>query len=644
MYYQNLRCTLSSQSKLVPYENPHKYITDYSKDYYVSLYQYNEEQKKQVDISKSVSGIKETTTDRVYFDFDSKDNLQFAKNDTAKLAHKLVDIYNIPIESIGCYFTGSKGFSLEFKITQRINPQQFKNLVTRLAEEYDTFDTVVNDANRIIRVPNTIHQSGKYYKIPLHLWELEELSIQDILTLAETPRKDLTFQFTPVLLPLDLKQTLDIKSTAVQATGEIVLDFSTKPKGWSNCKWALVQGYQVEGGNRHDKLMCIAATAKALNYPKDMAYYWCKHAQEKGVEIYGGEPWDKEEFYKRDLKSIYSNTWDGGTYSCKDGKHPWLTKLCKTLGHNACKAGDKDIVSTSEVFGLFESYAENYDKNIITTGIPELDERCKFMVGTSNGILAPPGVGKTSLTLGMLNHNSVNQNIDSMFFSYDMYHSLVYLRLLQKHFNINQDEIFNIFRTDKTRMKQMREEIESQYSKVKFCFKSGQTPDEIYETILDAKNSGQNIKLVVIDYNELVMSGVSDPTQASAVVAQRLRQIANDTETCIITLLQPSKVFSNPADEITTYQGAKGSGAIAQSLSLMLSLSRPGFHPRKPQEDRFFTINALKHRQGPLFTVDLGWDGLTGRVYSLPEEQYAELERIREERKLEREQDAKSRN
>mgnify|MGYP003330418902 CR=1 FL=1 len=357
----------------------------------------------------------------------------------------------------------------------------------------------------------------------------------------------------------------------------------------------------------------------------------------RGVERYGGEECSKDDL-EQIVKSVYSPTWQGGTYSCKDGKSPWLTQVCNSLGPHRCQALNVDIVSPSEVFGLFNDYALNFDKNIIKTGIGPLDDRCKFMVGTSNGILASPGVGKTSISLNILNNNSKEKN-HSIFFSYDMFHSMVYLRLIQKHFRMSQDQIFNVFRNDKKKAEAIKQTIEEQYSHVHFCFKSGQTADEIYETILDTEQKiGNKVRLVMVDYNELIISNLSDSVQSSAQTAQRLRQIANDTATCAITLLQPSKVYSNPSDEITTYQGAKGSGAIAQSMSLMLSLSRPGFSPRTPEKDKFLTVNALKNRMGPLFTVDLGWDGATAAIRELTETEEYELAQLREQKKLESEE------
>lgn len=406
-------------------------------------------------------------------------------------------------------------------------------------------------------------------------------------------------------------------------------------KGWTNCKWAILNGYEVKEGDRHNKLLTIIATCKALNVPKKKAYYMAKGAMEDGVERYGGEKCEKEDIW-RDVESVYDPGWKGGTFSCKDGKSPWLTELCNSLGVHSCKGVEGTTISAGNVFSLFSKYAESYENNVLKTGIDPLDEQCKFMVGTSNGILAPPGVGKTSLVLSILNYNSMNDN-HSIFFSYDMFHSMVYIRMIQKHFGYTQDEIFHIFKHNKKKLEEVNEKLQHQYKNVHFCFKSGQTLDEQYETILETEQRiGNKIKITALDYNELVTTNVSDPTQASAMVAQRRRQIANDTETCGIDLLQPAKIFSNPADEITTYQGAKGSGAIAQSLTLMLSLSRPGFSPRHPQNDKYLTINALKNRNGGLFTIDLGWNGLTGQARRLTMEEEMELSELRTQKAMEK--------
>ena len=391
-------------------------------------------------------------------------------------------------------------------------------------------------------------------------------------------------------------------------------------------------------GSRNHSLMVLASTCRANGFPKEIAYNIAKGAIRLQSQRYGSDPFSKEELWQQVIEHTYSPRWNGGQYTCKTDHA--LKKICESLGSNKCKLESESATTApDEVFGMFKNYALNYDKNAILTGIKPLDEKMNFMVGTSSGILAAPGVGKSSLALSLLNYNS-NKDINGLFFSYDMFHSMLYLRMIQKHFGLQQKEAFRIIREDEKLTAEIREVLKKEYKNVSFCFKNGQTPEDIDRTILETEDkTGKKVKLVVVDYNELVIGESSDPTQNSAQVAQKLRQIANDRETCVVTLLQPSKVFSNPAEEITTHQGAKGSGAIAQSLTLMLSLSRPGFNPRCPEDDRFFTINAVKNRHGALFSIDLSWDGLRGALGELDYEEQAALNTLRDKKKEEKAQD-----
>lgn len=606
-------------------------------DNYESLYLYNEEQKKSFDVTKSVAGMEEVITDKILFDFDRDGDFEQAVSDACILVGRLID-NGIPSDAIGSYFSGNKGIHIQINTNDLLTVQQFKDITFGLAGDLPTFDRVVNNPNRIIRMENTKHKKSGLYKVRLHLDELQHRSTQEIKSLALKPREGI-LPPNKVTLPesvFKLRPTEKKPELKVVNNDVIEIDFQHKVKGWSNCKWALLDGYGIKEHNRHHQLLAVVATAKALNELEGNAYYKAKHAMKRGVERYGGSECSKEDL-EAIVKSVYSVGWKGGTFSCKDGKSPWLTEICNSLGRHRCQAIDSPVVTTNEVFGLFNDYAENFEKNVLQTGIGVLDEKCKFMVGTSNGILAPPGVGKSTMSFAMLNHNS-NLGNHSIFFSYDMFHSMVFLRLVQRHTGLKQEEIFDIFKHDKKKSYEIKALLDQEYKNVHFCFKSGQTADEIYETILDTEQKvGDKVKLVMVDYNELIISpNISDPTQASAQTAQRLRQIANDTATSVVTLLQPAKIFSNPAEEITTYQGAKGSGAISQSMSLIISLSRPGFSPRHPEDDRFFTVNALKNRQGPLFTVDLGWNGLAGQIYELSDEQHQELSELRERRKNEK--------
>ena len=609
--------------QLIPItENVYKHIDNVDTDWYESLYVFNETHNDQLKKTKSLAGIEDITTNKLTWDFDSEDNVDLAKKDAVVLCDRLVN-YGIRPDDIAIAFSGNKGFAVQLRTKQRLTREDFKNINQAVAEGLTTNDTRIFDWNRIFRITGTKHNKSGLYKFPITLPDLKDVPVHEIKQAAQYKNrieKSIIERPGVITIPeamLKFRNTVaKVKASPAIESNINELDFKFKPKGFSNCKWAIMNGF-FENGDRSNCLMALGATCKGLHYPEESAFGILQAAADLQNERFGGKPFPENEIRKNIIGQIWGPNWTGGQYTCK--KDATLKKVCESLGKHKCSASAEqgDTLAPSEVFALFENYALNFDKNVLTTGIQSLDERCKFMVGTSAGILAPPGVGKTSLSLAMLNHNS-KAGINSIFYSYDMFHSALYLRMLQKHTGKQQEEIFNAIKNKDPKVGEWRSILEKEYKNVSFCFKSGQSTDELEETIIDTEEKiGDKIKLVVVDYNELVIAKSSDPTQASAEVAQRLRQIANDREVAVITLLQPAKLFSNPADSASTYQAAKGSGAIAQSMTLMLGLSRPGFSPDFPEDDRFISINCLKNRNGPLFAVDLGWEGLKGSITEL---------------------------
>ncbi len=669
MQYRVLNQGVTGVRKLYPItEDLYSKVNNVDKDHYTSIFLYNEQHKKKLEETASLAGITDVYTDQITFDLDSSGDLQKARLEALTLADRLIDS-GIPEDALQLAFSGAKGFSVVVKINQKLSVEEHKAINRALSEGLETSDSTITDANRIFRVIGTRHNKSGLFKFPLSYNQLNGWSIEHIKKQAENMENADPSLHT--IISVDLPKSiydLRIPKKEVQVLAKDLLnvedlDFTKKPKGFSNCKFSLLEGFYEEG-NRSNALMAIAATCRSLGFNKDITYNMLKASNRLQSTRYGTDPMSKKDLWTTIVDQIFKPTWTGGSYTCK--KEGWLHDYCQKLGPHKCKHNeDVATIQTQEVFGLFKSYAENFENNVLTTGIKPLDQKCKFLVGTSAGILAPPGVGKTSISLKTtklffiilidlivkdlsapsnlihklplysVNHTS-NQDINSIFYSYDMFHSMVYTRLIQKHTGLQQDKIFDMFKHKDPAINKIKETLEKEYKNVNFCFKSGQSPDEIEQTLIDTEQKiGNKIKLIVVDYNELVVASTSDPTQASAQVAQRLRQIANDREVAVITLLQPAKVFSNPADEITTYQGAKGSGAIAQSLTLMLSLSRPGFSPRNPEQDKFICVNALKNRNGALFTIDLGWEGLSGAITELTDDDLYELKCIREKKEIE---------
>ncbi len=640
--YIRLTKGLKDKGILIKPDELSKYIKNQNEDYYTSVYYYDDNHLAQFKQKGTVAGIEDVTTDTIIFDLDNKENPEAARLDAIEVVKRL-KTFNIKNENIKIWFSGKKGFTISVKFPRLLSPDQIRKIATvKIGKGLQTLDTTVYNANRILRVPLTRHPDTGLFKIPLDLSELTDNNIEQIKEYASSLDNLGEEEVQLIAEPTD--DFFDLPIDQVQKSQyEIKLD--EKPPQWRNCKWSLLQGnFGIGAGERHEALMIIAASCKALGYDKVTTYYLCKSALKKQAAITGRDEFPKEELWKNIIEdTVFKETWNGAQYTCKK-EGTWLHKYCKSLGDKGCQSSlseHENIVEIEDAFQLFKNYAENIDSVTIKTGIPQLDAKLRLTIGMSVGIVAPPGVGKTSIAIQILNNMS-KMGHKSLFFSYDMFHSLIYQKLAQKHFGLSSDEIFEKFKNkDVEFQRKVADKIKEEYGHVHFCFNGGQSIDDIIATIKESERiSGQKVKLIIMDYNELIMTEYSDATASSAYVAQKLRQIANEMQICVVSLFQPSKVSGSPADELKSYRSVKGSSAIEQSVSVMLGMNRPGFDPRKPEDDQFITINCLKNRMGSLFSLDLHWDGLSGSVRQMSLKEKALLEEVRK-RKSEEEPENK---
>lgn len=133
----------------------------------------------------------------LYLDYDCAEAPSKAQKEAVATIKKLIEDYNIPEATIAIAFSGQKGFSVT------INPEVFgaepsehlpqiwKSLVKELAAKLKLkhIDTAIYDRRRLWRLLNTRHNKSGLFKVPLTLWELENLDIDQIKSLAATPRE-----------------------------------------------------------------------------------------------------------------------------------------------------------------------------------------------------------------------------------------------------------------------------------------------------------------------------------------------------------------------------------------------------------------------------------------------------------------------
>lgn len=639
--YYNFKETLASKPKLVTTEQLNNITLNPNKDYYLSIFKYNEEQKKNAETSGSVASIKDVVTDTLVWDFDSESNIEKARQDTLELGRRLVNDYNVDPDIIYCYTSGNKGFHVIVPINKEITPEQFKHAICEVAKGLETFDSSVSDHARILRLEHTKHPKSGLYKIPLHLAEIEEMSVEQIKETAKQDRdedqagfKKGTAMLSEKLFTVPEKKKETTKLELVSAS-----DISNPPKGWKPYKWAIAQG-MFDSGERHNALMVLAATCRALGYDKEQTYYMCKSALKKQARRFGQDEFPKEELWENIIEeSVFSDRWEGGQYSPKT--NPWLKKYCDRMGFVTEDAEEPVCVSLDTLTEQFTDYATNFEQNIIKTGITELDGNVMFSTSTLNGLLGQPGSGKTTMAINYL-LNTSKGGVPSVFLSLDMGAPIVYAKLVQKATGYSFKKAMELFRSSPEKAKEIANGIKNDYRNVGFNFKSGLTVSDIKDIInKQTESTGLRPRLLVIDYLECLAGPYSDATANAALIANQLKDLANEEELCILLLLQTQK-HSTPdvSDPLLSMKQIKGSSVIEQACSTVLTLWREGYNPSFIDDDKYISFAVVKNRFGSLWRGDFSWEPVRGDIRSLSEEEQEELQDFRKRKKEQKAKEA----
>lgn len=648
MMYKRLCVGLNDKGTLIPAnEDVFSHVKNFQKDHYVSMYLYNEEQKKKfytkVDkidsktkkIYQTINGAKninDVITDKIVFDFDDKNNLDSAKADTSELVNRLIT-HGIGEECISVTFSGNKGFGVEVITDQSFNPDEIKAITKGLAGDLKSFDTVIFNASRVIRLPFTRHQDSKLYKMPLSLDELLTMTIDEIKKDAEDGYEPDVLSSIAKLPDSIIKLRIPVKVEKKEFVGEVVdLDLKNKPRWLSNWKYAIQEGFFPEGG-RNSSLMILGATYRGQGFNKITAYRMLKGAAELQSQRSGQDRYGDEQIWSEIVEQVYDESWNGGTYA-EDSFPDSIKEYLDEIGVPRAKAEDETILlGVDEVYDTFADFAENIEKNTIKTGIAQLDRMCRITTSMLVGVLGSPGSGKTATTLNILEKHS-NGGEASIMFSFDMGKPLIYQKLAQKQTGKESDELFNIFITKNEEEKQkIKHKIGEAYKNVQMCFKTGSTVDEMRKYILEYERvTGKKVRMIAVDYLEKLVGPFSDATANSGYNAAKLQELCNDLELCCLLLLQPQKMAGDPSDPLLTYRKVKGASVIEQDCRVIFSIFREGYHPQSYENDRFITYAVLKNTMGTLGSVDCYWEGLTGDVHPIDDEGRSELKKLRRQK------------
>lgn len=634
------------------------YIKNYvqrNTEMYESIYLYTEDHlnyyktHKNEKGNQTLAGITDNFTDKIVFDFDSKKDKSKALVDARTLVSRLLTFIDNPAHSIRCFFSGNKGYHVEIHFNQLLDRSDFEAILDGYTDGLKTFDVKIKDEQRLFRFPMSQNKETRMYKIPILLDNFLDYKIthEMIEEQAANPNWEdinaIIAQYSTVEVP---EQFVNAMKSATQESSEEVgevdasagPDMNQRPRFLNPAKYVLSMGF-FEEGERNEACMILAATYKYLGYSKLQAYAMIKVALRSRSERLGLKYNDdtKRELWHTVIEKVYAETWKGHTYS--DLTNPLLVKTIETYGlENLYNSNaSKNVVSVSEISQNFVNFANNVDSNIIKTGIAELDADLMLTSSMMVGLLGSPSSGKTSLSLTIAEHQSLN-GINSFFVSADMGDKLMYARIMQKYCGLSFRKILEEIKGKKyefwsQKVKTAFDQANENFKNVGMAFNSGPSLVNIREGVDQyEQDTGKPVKALFIDYLEKMRCDYSDANAASAFNASRTADFTRDKDMTTFLLLQTQKHAGDPSDELTSMRRVKGSSVIEQDSRVILSTWRPGFNPDIKGEnidDKFACIAVVKNNMGVTGRYDLGFDGATGLYRTLGTEELEHLERVK---------------
>lgn len=612
------------------------------KDFYISLYRYEDRHFKQFKETGTLSGINDAKTPKLVFDFDNLLDIEAARKDTMEICARLIG-KGIEEEYIRIYWSGMKGFCVEVITDYEMTRQEFVNVVFGLAGDLKTFDTKIQDEQRIIRAPLSRHPISKLYKIPLSLSELASKTIEEI---REDAKDASHYEQDPDdIYKVKFPEALNVlKVTLYKKVGKIEIqdikgfdisdiDFTRCPKWLPKERYALQEGFfygkeSVDKGERNSAFMIMAATYKNQGFSADHTLNLLMAMAEKQAKRTSEDPYTEDQLQREVINTIFSPSWQGGIYSREE---ELLTITRKRFEIHDDTVEKPNLVKISDVANRFKQFAKTFEQNRISTGIKAIDDNVILTTGMMVGLLGSPGVGKTTLSNAFIEFLS-KSNTPVIYESLDMYDNLLYTRMLQKYSGYDMKKILDMYKDDEPDevLKNAFAKVIEGYSNVEFNFRSGPTVEDIEKDIVDYKNfSGKQPKLLVIDYLEKVRGPFSDATANSAYVASRLSDIAKNHDLCVLLLLQPQKSAGDPREELLSMRKVKGASVIEQDCRVIMTMWRPGYDPKDSTDDRYMSLAIVKNNMGGLNQIDLGWNGLQGTFKELDRDERIELKQLR---------------
>jgi len=258
----------------------------------------------------------------------------------------------------------------------------------------------------------------------------------------------------------------------------------------------------------------------------------------------------------------------------------------------------------------------------VPSGYRDLD-RITAGFQTSNLIIlaARPGMGKTSLALNMAAHVGIREALPVAIFSIEMSRDEVTQRLMCSEGRVDSSRLRTgrLAQDEWPRLTDACSRLSG--APIYIDDTAGITPLEIKAKTRRLLTRHPNLSLVIVDYLQLMGGGSRFENRVNEIshISRQLKLIARDLDVPVIALSQLSRAVEQRGtkDRRPQLSDLRESGSIEQDADVVMFVYRDDYYDQESEHKGEAEVIIAKHRNGPLDTVTLAYQGRYTRFASL---------------------------
>ena len=284
----------------------------------------------------------------------------------------------------------------------------------------------------------------------------------------------------------------------------------------------------------------------------------------------------------------------------------------------------RDIQSAGFVFdkamkAIEEAHAQGGTMNGVPTGFTHLDQLTLGWQPSDLIIIAArPSMGKTAFALNVALNAALKADAKVLIFSLEMAKEQLSQRLLSMEARVESQKM-STGDVDMSDWDKMSAALDS-FNKMSIYIDD--TPGI---KLMEIKNKCRRMKaetgldMIILDYLQL-MEGEkrSDNRQQEITSLSRgMKLLAREMECPVIVLSQLSRAPDQRENHRPVLSDLRESGAIEQDADVVLFLYRDEVYNEETEKPGICEVIVAKHRNGPIGTVEVGWQGKYTRFVNL---------------------------